>query len=207
MIEKAPIALLTNGGAFDIRTDRSDIDQVMLVRRKATTHLVDGDQRSVVLPIVDRMNDRVTVKMTENRAVLPAGKYMLFVSYEADDGMRVPSESIPVSVLADPGNPSGPLAQQVEPAPEDADEGGLVGGLLDSGDNGGSLLDPVLDLSSGGISAVPTIGQLEDGTPQLLTEAGVAVEGGASVFQQTVDGVPVALQGLVVDFASLAGNQ
>ncbi|MGO1503084.1 MAG: hypothetical protein ACTHWH_17570 [Marinobacter sp.] len=41
--------------------------------------------------------------------------------------------------------------------------------------NGGSLLDPLLDLSSGGVSAVPTLGQLRDGTPQLLTEAGVAI--------------------------------
>lgn len=212
MIEKAPIALLTNGGAFDIRTDRSDIDQVMLVRRKATTHLVDGDQRAVMLPIIDRRNNKVTVKMTSNRAVLPAGQYMLFVSYKAEDGMRLPSESTPVSVLADPGNPSGPLAQQVEPAPEAADEddsdgglvGGLVGGLLN---NGGSLLDPLLDLSSGGISAVPTLGQLQDGTPQLLTEAGVAVQGGASVLQQTVEGLPVALQGLVIDFTNLVGNQ
>ncbi|MBW4934970.1 galactose oxidase early set domain-containing protein [Marinobacter sp. F4206] len=206
-IEKAPVALLTNGGEFDIRTDRSDIDQVMLIRRKATTHLVDGDQRTVVLPIIDRNNDKVTVKMTSNRAVLPAGQYMLFVSHEADDGMRVPSESTPVSVLADPGQPSGPLVQQIEAAP--ADEGsddGLIGGLLSSGDNGGSLLDPLFDLSSGGISAVPTLGQLEDGTPQLLNEAGVAVEGGASVFKQTVDGVPVALQGLVIDFTTLAGN-
>lgn len=210
-IEKAPVALLTNGGEFDIRTDRSDIDQVMLIRRKATTHLVDGDQRTVALPIIARNSDKVTVKMTSNRAVLPAGQYMLFVSYKAEDGMRLPSESTPVSVLADPGNPHGPLAQQLEPAPQEEDSnggvvGGLVGGLLNSGNNGGSLLDPLLDLSSGGVSAVPTLGQLRDGTPQLLTEAGVAIEGGASVLQQTVDGLPVALQGLVIDFTNLAGN-
>ncbi|MDX1802008.1 MAG: galactose oxidase early set domain-containing protein, partial [Marinobacter sp.] len=205
-IEKAPVALLTNGGQFDIRTDRTDIDQVMLIRRKATTHLVDGDQRTVVLPIIDRSNQKVTVKMTSNRAVLPAGQYMLFVSYKADDGMRLPSVSTPVSVLADPGNPSGPIAQQLEPAPEDSGSGGgLLSGLLNSGNNGGSLLDPVFDLGSGGISAVPTLGQLQDGTPQLLNEAGVAVEGGASVLQQTVNGTPVALQGLIVDFTSLAG--
>lgn len=206
-IQKAPVALLTNGGEFDIHTDRTDIDQVMLIRRKATTHLVDGDQRTVVLPIIDRNNKTVTVKMTSNRAVLPAGQYMLFVSYKADDGMRLPSESTPVSVLADPGNPSGPLTQQVTPAPEDTDgSGGLLSGLLNSGDNGGSLLDPILDLSSGGISAVPTLGQLQDGTPQLLNEAGVAVEGGASVFKQTVNSVPVALEGLIVDFTSLDGS-
>lgn len=207
-IEKAPVALLTNGGEFDIRTDRSDIDQVMLIRRKATTHLVDGDQRTVVLPIIDRSNDKVTVKMTGNRAVLPAGQYMLFVSYKAEDGMRLPSESTPVSVLADPGNASGTLVQQLEPTQEQSSsDGGLLSGLLSSGDNGGSLLDPLFDLSSGGLSAVPTLGQLQDGTPQLLTEAGVAIEGGASVLKQTVAGAPVALQGLVVDFTSLTGSQ
>lgn len=214
VIETAPIALLTNGGTFDISTNRSDIDQVMLIRRKATTHLVDGDQRAVVLPIVERGNDTVSVKMTANRAVLPAGQYMLFVSYEGDDGMRLPSESTPVSVLAGSGNGDGVLAQQLEPAPEAAEDdgndgglvGGLVGGLLNSGNNGGSLLDPVADLGSGGISAVPTLGQLEDGTPQLLNELGVAVEGGASVLQQTVTSAPGALQGLVADFTNRAGN-
>ena len=206
-IRKAPVAVLTNGGEFDIHTDRPDIDQVMLIRRKATTHLVDGDQRTVVLPIIDRSSNKVTVKMTNNRAVLPAGQYMLFVSYKADDGMRLPSESTPMTVLADPGSPSGPLTQQVEPAPEETgSDGGLLGGLLNSGDNGGSLLDPLFDLSSGGISAVPTLGQLQDGTPQLLNEAGVAVEGAASVFKQTVDGAPIALEGLIVDFTSLAGS-
>lgn len=203
MIEKAPVAVLTNGGEFDIRTDRPDIDQVMLIRRKATTHLVDGDQRTVVLPIIDRHNNKVTVKMTSNRAVLQAGPYMLFVSYKAADGMRVPSESTPVSVLADPGNPPGPLTSQVAPAPE---TDGTTGGLLGGDSNGGSLLQPLFDLSSGGISAVPTLGQLQDGTPQLLNEAGVAVDGGASVLKQTVDGTPIALQGLIIDFTSLAGR-
>ncbi|WP_236744391.1 galactose oxidase early set domain-containing protein [Marinobacter similis] len=212
VIEKAPVALLTNGGVFDIRTDRSDIDQVMLIRRKATTHLIDGDQRAVELPIVDRRNKKVRVKMTGNRAVLPAGQYMLFVSYEAEDGMRLPSTSTPVSVIANPSDSGSPLVTQLEPAPErDGDEsgliGGLVGGLLNSGNNGGSLLDPIFDLGSGATSAVPTLGQLRDGSPQLLNELGVAVEGGTSVLGDTIASIPGVTENLLVDFTNQVDGQ
>ncbi|WP_203299809.1 galactose oxidase early set domain-containing protein [Marinobacter sediminum] len=212
VIEKAPVALLTNGGVFDIRTDRSDIDQVMLIRRKATTHLIDGDQRAVELPIVDRRNNKVRVKMTGNRAVLPAGQYMLFVSYEAEDGMRLPSTSTPVSVIANPSDSGSPLVTQLEPAPErDGDDsgliGGLVGGLLNSGNNGGSLLDPIFDLGSGATSAVPTLGQLRDGSPQLLNELGVAVEGGTSVLGDTIASIPGVTENLLVDFTNQVDGQ
>ena len=212
VIEKAPVALMSNGGVFDIRTDRGDIDQVMLIRRKATTHLVDGDQRTVELPIVDRRNNKVRVKMTGNRAVLPSGQYMLFVSYEADDGMRVPSESTPVAVMANPSDSSSPLVTQLDPAPQQdgSDDGlisGLVGGLLDSGSNGGSLLDPILDLGSGATSAVPTLGQLRDGSPQLLNELGVAVDGGMNVLGDTIASLPGVTEGLLVDFTGLGDNQ
>ncbi|MCL7945556.1 galactose oxidase early set domain-containing protein [Marinobacter sp. ATCH36] len=202
MIEKAPVALMTNGGVFDIKTDRSDIDQVFLIRRKATTHLIDGDQRTVELPIVDSSSNKVRVKMTGNRAVLPEGQYMLFVSYEADDGMRVPSESTPVRVLADPNATDSPLVQQLEPAPAEAEssDGGLIGGLLGSVGSGGSLLDPILDLGSGATSAVPTLGQLQDGTPQLMNELGVALDGGVSVLGDTITSLPGATEGLIVDF-------
>ncbi|WP_286220624.1 galactose oxidase early set domain-containing protein [Marinobacter apostichopi] len=212
VIEKAPVALLTNGGVFDIRTDRSDIDQVMLIRRKATTHLIDGDQRAVELPIVDRRNKKVRVKMTGNRAVLPAGQYMLFVSYEAEDGMRLPSTSTPVSVIANPSDSGSPLVTQLEPAPErDGDDsgliGGLVGGLLNSGNNGGSLLDPIFDLGSGATSAVPTLGQLRDGSPQLLNELGVAVDGGTSVLGDTIASLPGVTENLLVDFTNQVDGQ
>lgn len=213
VIEKAPVALMTNGGVFNIRTDRSDIDQVMLIRRKATTHLVDGDQRAVELPIVDRRNDKVRVKMTSNRAVLPAGQYMLFVSYEADDGTRLPSESTPVSVLANPSASGSPLVTQLEPAPQQDGGsdggliGGLVGGLLNSGNNGGSLLDPIFDLGSGATSAVPTLGQLQDGTPQLQNELGVAIEGGMAVLGDTINSLPGVTENLLFDFTNLANNQ
>ncbi|MGO1750583.1 MAG: galactose oxidase-like domain-containing protein [Marinobacter sp.] len=208
VIEKAPVALMTNGGVFDIKTDRSDIDQVMLIRRKATTHLVDGDQRTVELPIVDRNSAKVRVKMTGNRAVLPEGQYMLFVSYESDDGMRVPSESTPVRVLANPSATDSPLAQQLDPAPTEAgdSDGGLVGGLLGSLGSGGSLLDPILDLGSGATSAVPTLGQLQDGTPQLMDELGIALEGGLAVLGDTIISLPGATEGLIVDFTNLSND-
>lgn len=136
VIKKAPTELATNGNTFKMNVNMADVDQVMLIRRKATTHLVDGDQRAVVLPIVSRDGNKLTVKMTGNRAVVPTGQYMLFASHEADDGMRVPSESTPVSVTAGANNPDGPLAQQLAPAPADDSEeeeeggGGLLGGIL-----------------------------------------------------------------------------
>ncbi|MDV3502782.1 galactose oxidase early set domain-containing protein [Marinobacter sp. M-5] len=200
VIEKAPVALMTNGGVFDIKTDRPNVDQVMLIRRKATTHLVDGDQRAVELPIVDRNSAKVRVKMTANRAVLPEGQYMMFISYEADDGMRVPSESTPVRVLADPSGSDSALTQQLEPAPAGAEDsdGGLIDGLLNA--DVGTLLQPIFDIGSGATSAVPTLGQLEDGTPQLINELGVAFEGGISVLGDTITSLPEAGEGLIVDF-------
>lgn len=200
VIEKAPVALMTNGGVFDIKTDRPNVDQVMLIRRKATTHLVDGDQRAVELPIVDRNSAKVRVKMTANRAVLPEGQYMMFISYETDDGMRVPSESTPVRVLADPSGSDSALTQQLEPAPAGAEDsdGGLIDGLLNA--DVGTLLQPIFDIGSGATSAVPTLGQLEDGTPQLINELGVAFEGGISVLGDTITSLPEAGEGLIVDF-------
>jgi len=70
------------------------------VRRTSLTHLVDGDQRNVVLPHTVS-GDNLSVQIPENAAVLPAGHYMLFVNRIASDGsnMVVPSVSAPVQVM------------------------------------------------------------------------------------------------------------
>ena len=60
--------------------DAKDISSVTIVRNTAMTHLVDSDQRTVVLPVVKRSGGSVTVAVTDNAAVLPDGPYHLFVN-------------------------------------------------------------------------------------------------------------------------------
>jgi hypothetical protein len=69
------------GRTLEIATpDGKDISSVTLLRNTAMTHLVDSDQRTVVLPIVKRSAGSVTVAVTDNAAVLPDGPYNLFVN-------------------------------------------------------------------------------------------------------------------------------
>ncbi|QJX01918.1 DUF1929 domain-containing protein [Alcanivorax sp. IO_7] len=75
------------------------INEVLLVRRTSLTHLVDGDQRTVVLP--HTVGDgQVSVTIPGNAAVAPAGHYLLFVNRVASDGsaMVVPSTAASVQV-------------------------------------------------------------------------------------------------------------
>ena len=75
---------------------------MLLLRRTAVTHLVDGDQRAVSLRILSRTAGSVTVRMPSSAAVTPAGPYLLFVQRSTSSG-KVPSVSKPVTVLgADP---------------------------------------------------------------------------------------------------------
>ncbi len=78
-------------------TDAGAIGTVTVVRNTATTHLVDGDQRTVELPIVSRTARTVTVAVTGNAAVLPAGPYMLFANKKTAKGLT-PSVSRQVFV-------------------------------------------------------------------------------------------------------------
>lgn len=71
--------------------DSSDIESVVLVRNPSITHLIDGDQRSVELPIVKRRGHMLTVAGPPNGAVAPPGPYILFVNRRAADGALVPS--------------------------------------------------------------------------------------------------------------------
>jgi hypothetical protein len=56
------------------------------VRNTALTHLVDGDQRSVVVPIVSRTATTVTVQVPSSDNVVPPGPYMLFVNESTPKG-------------------------------------------------------------------------------------------------------------------------
>jgi hypothetical protein len=69
------------GGTLEFATpDAQDISSVVLVRNTAMTHLVDSDQRTVELPVVQRTGGSVVVDVTDNAAVLPDGPYTLFAN-------------------------------------------------------------------------------------------------------------------------------
>ncbi len=72
-------------------TYAKDISTVALVRNPSTTHLVDGDQRTVDVPVVSRTADSVTVAIPGD-TVLPPGPYMLFVNRATPQG-EIPSVS------------------------------------------------------------------------------------------------------------------
>ena len=90
---------LSYGRTFTISTDvpASQIDSVTLVRNTSVTHLVDGDQRNVVLPVLARNGNKVTVAGPPDGAVAPPGPYMLFVNKKDDQG-PIPSVSRQLTV-------------------------------------------------------------------------------------------------------------
>lgn len=56
------------------------VASVVLMRNTAQTHLVDGDARTVSLPILRRGHGTVTVGLPATTNVLPNGPYLLFVN-------------------------------------------------------------------------------------------------------------------------------
>lgn len=93
---------LRPGEEFTIAThEAAAITSVVLVRRTDLTHLVDADQRTVVLPITGRSAGKeLRARMPAQRAVVPPGEYMLFVVAPGPNG-PAPSVSLPVTVPAD----------------------------------------------------------------------------------------------------------
>ena len=79
--------------------DAESVESVVLVRNPSITHLVDSDQRTVELPITSKSSGVVKATVTDNKAVLPAGPYMLFINKKTDQGL-VPSVSRQVYVGA-----------------------------------------------------------------------------------------------------------
>jgi hypothetical protein len=80
--------------AIDVDVPASEVESVVLVRNPSLTHLVDGDQRNVELPIVGRSGKRVTVATPPNGNVAPPGPYMLFVNVKGSEcGKLVPSRA------------------------------------------------------------------------------------------------------------------
>ncbi|TKB03450.1 DUF1929 domain-containing protein [Alteromonas portus] len=79
----------------------ANIESVVLIRRTNITHLIDGDQRSVILPIVRKTDRRVVVQMPTQQAVVPPGDYMLFVNARNENGELVPSASKAITVTGE----------------------------------------------------------------------------------------------------------
>lgn len=97
-IGSAP-AQVSPGSTFTISTPQAtSIGKVLLIRKTAATHTIDGDQRAVSLRIVSRTSNSVRVAMPASSAVVPAGPYMLFVGRSTSSGI-VPSTSKAVTVL------------------------------------------------------------------------------------------------------------
>jgi hypothetical protein len=79
------------------------VKSVVLVRNPTVTHLVDGDQRNVELPIVGRSGHRVTVAGPPDGNVAPPGPYMLFVNVTGKScGKLVPSHAAQLFVGSKP---------------------------------------------------------------------------------------------------------
>jgi hypothetical protein len=88
----------TSGGGYgdslhvSVNVPSSDIDSVVMVRNPTLTHLIDGEQRNVDLPVLSRSGNSLTVAMPPNGNVAPPGPYMLFVNRKSSKGL-VPSVS------------------------------------------------------------------------------------------------------------------
>ncbi|MDQ1713968.1 MAG: hypothetical protein QOE45_3418 [Frankiaceae bacterium] len=84
---------------IEVGRDARDVASVVLVRNPALTHLIDGDQKVIELPITARHGDSVTVATPPSANVAPAGPYWLFVNKRTAKGLT-PSVSRQVYVGA-----------------------------------------------------------------------------------------------------------
>jgi hypothetical protein len=75
----------------------SQVKRVVLVRNTAVTHLVDGDQRTIVLPIKKAQGSSLTVDGPPSPEVAPPGPYLLFILTENNKKL-VPSTGQQLSV-------------------------------------------------------------------------------------------------------------
>lgn len=89
-----------HGQPFSVNVDTNgagEVVEVTLIRRTTLTHIVDADQRSVVLPF-SKSGNTLSLQIPTNKAVLPPGPYMLFVITKNSQGQLVPSASTPIRV-------------------------------------------------------------------------------------------------------------
>jgi hypothetical protein len=96
-----------SGRTLVVRTPQAaSIASVVLMRNTAQTHLVDGDGRTVSLPVLARSRDAVVVGLPQTTNVLPNGPYLLFANRSTtrdlsgrDARTLLPSRGLQVSVI------------------------------------------------------------------------------------------------------------
>ncbi|MFF1922156.1 galactose oxidase-like domain-containing protein [Streptomyces sp. NPDC058221] len=88
-----PKRIERGGTAMFTTNQASTIKSAKLMRPSAVTHVTDTDQRSVALD-VKKSDDGISVTVPKNRALVPSGWYMLFVT----DDKGTPSEGTWVEV-------------------------------------------------------------------------------------------------------------
>ncbi|MEE1796793.1 DUF1929 domain-containing protein [Streptomyces sp. BE308] len=88
-----PASIARGGKGLFTTRHASSITSAKLMRPSAVTHVTDTDQRSVALEL-EKSADGITVKVPRNRALVPSGWYMLFVT----DDKGTPSEGTWVEV-------------------------------------------------------------------------------------------------------------
>jgi hypothetical protein len=97
VIENAPASLsrIAYGSTIHVNVDgpADDIASVVLVRNPSVTHLIDADQRNVVLRVLARNGHDLTLAAPPGGSVAPPGPYMLFVNRRGSHGL-VPSKSV-----------------------------------------------------------------------------------------------------------------
>ena len=108
--------------------DHASISSVVLVRNPSKTHLIDGDQRVVELPILGAHGDTLQVAVTANKAVLPPGPYMLFINKTTEDGVVVPS--VATQVFVDTPQPGWAATTKAYPESADAAPAGPAAGVI-----------------------------------------------------------------------------
>ncbi len=89
--EKNP---LSYGQRFTVKVNQNaaKIASVVLVSNPSLTHLVDPNQRNIVLPVIARHGTTLTVKAPPSADVAPPGPYLLFVNQTYPQGLQ-PSAS------------------------------------------------------------------------------------------------------------------
>uniref|UniRef100_A0AAU2VW19 DUF1929 domain-containing protein n=1 Tax=Streptomyces sp. NBC_00008 TaxID=2903610 RepID=A0AAU2VW19_9ACTN len=88
-----PKEIKRGGTAVFTSNQAADITSAKLMRPSAVTHVTDTDQRSVALDL-KKTDGGISVTVPENRALVPSGWYMLFVT----DSKGTPSEGTWVEV-------------------------------------------------------------------------------------------------------------
>ena len=72
----------------------AQLDSITIIRHTVMTHLIDGDQRSVVIPksAISSDGNNLNFALPKQKAVLPQGAYMVFVRIKDSKGNILPSQ-------------------------------------------------------------------------------------------------------------------